>query len=497
MHHFLFRIWRQFRKDFVKTQVATRRPVHDRLALEMLEDRLTPSTIQANAILNGSVDVAGTGLSGATVGLQGLTTTGRQVSYQAITNSSGNYSFTQLLPGNYNLTQTPPTGFVGGLPGITGVTLTQGQTLSDQKLGIAGLAPEFVSLGYFLSDSAAVFQPLQPSAGAGKTTGFTLDTDTVLGAQTVTTGTPSYINLPTYFYDPDTTNPVVTFNTTLGAIEVDLDAKDDPVTVTNFLDYIDSGDFTDGIFNRLSNLSQTSAESPAPKPYQVLQGGGFNYTATGSTVTGFTALTPFQSIPNESNDSTSPNAMGTLAMARGSAANSATSQFFFNLTNNTKDLAGTPGNGYAVFGKVANAASLNVLEQYASQYTPNDQTGNTALASGVASNFYALPLSNGFTPTANTAGLGAATSNIAGITSVTVTTPSKGDLTYSVTSSNTSAITATLGQNTSASTFSADQLQLSVANGATTGSNSTITLTVSDAKGETITSHFVATVAAS
>jgi peptidyl-prolyl cis-trans isomerase A (cyclophilin A) len=515
MQHFFFGLFQRPHSDQAKQRLTARPPVHSKPTLEILEARLTPTTYTATGVFSGSVDSLGLAVAGATVGLTGTTTTGRQVSYSAVTNANGAFTFNQLLEGTYSLTPTAQ-GFVGGQGGLDDLSLGNGSTVSHLQLGFAGVAPQFVSLGAFETDSSSVFQPYTPPSGSGASaSGYNLDTDTLLGPQSVTVGSttgstspaPTYINLASYFYDPDTVNPTVTFNTTTGqSFDVELYAKDDPVTVNNFLDYIDGGDFNDLIFNRLSSLTSNGSggfEVPPTAANQVIQGGAINYTASGNSVTGLTALTPFQSIPNESNDSVHPNAQYTIAMARTSSVDSATSQFFFNLTNNSSSLAGTPGNGYAVFGQVVNTSSDSTSQSdfntFVSQFTANDQSGNTALTS-INGDLQTLPLLTGFTPTANSATLGSSTTtgDLAGITSITVppapTGKSYDQLTYSVTSSNTNEVVATLGTN--ANGLGADQLQLTSPSTATAGSTAKITLTITDAAGEQVTSTFVATVAA-
>ncbi|MBJ7305042.1 MAG: hypothetical protein JHD26_11400, partial [Gemmataceae bacterium] len=73
--------------------------------LESFEERITPTTniIFANGLLTGSVVVDGgtKGVSGVTIGITGETTTGRSVSYSIVTNTIGNFSIDQLLPGSY------------------------------------------------------------------------------------------------------------------------------------------------------------------------------------------------------------------------------------------------------------------------------------------------------------------------------------------------------------------------------------------------------------
>jgi len=125
-------------------------------------------------------------------------------------------------------------------------------------------------------------------------------------------------------------NPVVKMDTSLGSVLLVLDAKAAPVTVANFLAYVDKGNYNGTIFHRVINGF-------------MIQGGGFDQT-----------LLQRPSLPPIKLETSGglENRRGTLAMARTSDPNSATSQFFINLVDNAF-LNPSPGNpGYAVFGKV-------------------------------------------------------------------------------------------------------------------------------------------------
>lgn len=129
--------------------------------------------------------------------------------------------------------------------------------------------------------------------------------------------------------------PVVQFSLAQGAIEVELDPERAPVTVNNFLNYVNSGFYNNTIFHRVV------ADF-------VIQGGGY---APGTTNP--TAKNPTQpAIVLESNNGLS-NLRGTLAMARTGEPNSATSQFYINVVDNPSlDYKSDEEPGYAVFGRV-------------------------------------------------------------------------------------------------------------------------------------------------
>jgi cyclophilin family peptidyl-prolyl cis-trans isomerase len=481
-------IWNRFLSDNrleTRPKPSSRR---SRPTVEILEDRTTPS-ISASGVLNGIVFSGGgnSGLAGVNVTLTGTTTTGSSVKVSEATDSTGAFNFNQLLPGTYALSSAPPSGFVAGNPsGVTGIALAAGQTVTID-LRVGGLSPSGISLAYFLASASGTPRFTVPTPGAGSAAGFTLDSANPLTNQSIIAGTTSFLDLSGNFLDPNTTNgTVVTFNTSQGSFNVTLFDKDAPQTVTNFLDYVQAGDYTNDLFHRLSNLSQTSPINPPPTPFQVLQGGGFTVkTDASNNITGFTALTTFQPIQNESNDALHPNALGTLSMARGSAVNSATGQFFFNLTDNSQGLSAAAGNGFTVFGAVTGGAGTTALQNFANNYTPRDETTATGQSS-----FFALPLVKGFTPASNFP-TGATTSDLAEINSVTVSQPPTGQLTYAIVgNSKPSVVAATLGANTSTSTFSANQLQLI----AKTAGTSVISIQITDIKGESVIKQFTVTV---
>ncbi len=123
----------------------------------------------------------------------------------------------------------------------------------------------------------------------------------------------------------------VVMETSKGTIELELDAARAPVTVANFVQYVNKGHYDGLIFHRVI-------------PGFMVQGGGFTpdmqQKATDAP------------IKIESNNGLK-NARGTIAMARTSNPNSATSQFFINVKDNAMlDYPGGDGYGYTVFGKV-------------------------------------------------------------------------------------------------------------------------------------------------
>lgn len=128
-------------------------------------------------------------------------------------------------------------------------------------------------------------------------------------------------------------NPVVTMKTTHGVVEIELNQEKAPLSVANFLAYVDAKFYDNTIFHRVI-------------PGFMIQGGGFNKKMEQKTTRA--------PVKNEANNGLL-NDTGTIAMARTSDPHSATAQFFINVENNSAlnhtDMT-EAGWGYAVFGKV-------------------------------------------------------------------------------------------------------------------------------------------------
>jgi cyclophilin family peptidyl-prolyl cis-trans isomerase len=138
---------------------------------------------------------------------------------------------------------------------------------------------------------------------------------------------------------------MVRFETNHGAFTVELFPDKAPVTVANFLQYVDDGFFDNTIFHRVI-------------PGFVIQGGGF--------VPGMKQKKTREPIENEAKNGLR-NLRGSLSMARTNDINSATSQFFVNLKDNAF-LDNSPGNfGYAVFARVTDG--LEVIDAIAAVAT--------------------------------------------------------------------------------------------------------------------------------
>ena len=147
-------------------------------------------------------------------------------------------------------------------------------------------------------------------------------------------------------------SPIVEIKTNKGTIAVELYSDKAPKSVENFLAYAESGFYNGTIFHRVINDF-------------MIQGGG--YTAN------LERKETRAPIPNEANNGLK-NEVGTVAMARTSDPNSATSQFFINVRDNAflDFQSETPqGWGYAVFGKVVEGMDIvNAIKQ-----TPTSDRG--------------------------------------------------------------------------------------------------------------------------
>jgi cyclophilin family peptidyl-prolyl cis-trans isomerase len=138
---------------------------------------------------------------------------------------------------------------------------------------------------------------------------------------------------------PQGGSTVVILETSQGNIEIELDAKSAPVTVENFLAYVDAGHYDGTIFHRVI-------------PGFMIQGGGFDAAMSQKPTRA--------PIKNEA-DNGLGNARGTIAMARTNDPNSATAQFFINTVDNANLNRNPSSAGYAVFGKVT--AGMDVVDK--------------------------------------------------------------------------------------------------------------------------------------
>lgn len=158
-----------------------------------------------------------------------------------------------------------------------------------------------------------------------------------------------------------TDNPIVSLNTNFGSILLELFEDEAPGTVDNFLNYVNDSDYINSFFHRRAFL-QTSGVG-------VLQGGGFT---TGEVVLDDTPQ--FGNVPTDApiqNEPGVPNVRTTIAMAKTSDPNSATSQFYFNVVDNSQALD-NPANsgGFTVFGRALDMTVVDAISSLNTTATP-------------------------------------------------------------------------------------------------------------------------------
>ena len=140
------------------------------------------------------------------------------------------------------------------------------------------------------------------------------------------------------------TNPVVEMETSAGSIKIELRPDLTPITVENFLRYVDNGYYDGLIFHRVISGF-------------MIQGGGFDSDMVQKST--------YDPIKNEADTGVS-NGRGTIAMARTGVVDSATSQFFINLVNNGRldyQNSSPSGYGYTAFGSVTEG--MDVVDEIA------------------------------------------------------------------------------------------------------------------------------------
>ncbi len=145
--------------------------------------------------------------------------------------------------------------------------------------------------------------------------------------------------------------PTVRMSTTEGVMNIQMDETNTPLTVDNFLNYANAGDYDSSIFTRAVTGF-------------IIQGGSMNVTSS-NTMGAVPINAP---VVNEySSGKTLEPLRGTIALAKlGTDPNSATNQFFFNLTDNSSTLDSQNG-GFTSFGTITNASGLAVMDAIAAK----------------------------------------------------------------------------------------------------------------------------------
>lgn len=144
---------------------------------------------------------------------------------------------------------------------------------------------------------------------------------------------------------------IVRFETSLGDFDVNLFDEYTPETVENFLAYVEDGAYDDTFVHR------------SVKGF-VVQGGGYTYDADYSALDRILDTPHIDTFPPVINESVLSNQRGTISMAKGRDPNSATSEWFINVADNS---GGEPNldnefEGYAVFGQVV-GDGMDVIDE--------------------------------------------------------------------------------------------------------------------------------------
>ena len=209
---------------------------------------------------------------------------------------------------------------------------------------------------------------------------------------------------------------VVTFNTNLGSVEVDLFDALAPKTVANFLQYVNANEYSGTVIHRATTVTDTGLA--------IIQGGGFTYSDATKL---FSEIAQNAPVVNEYSH---PNTRGTISMARTQDINSATSQWFFNTVDNSTALgpANTTYGPFTVFGQVVGLGMSDVdkidglTASRLSKFDFSTATFNYGSATFSASNFASMPVLNTYTQTNYNNGVKPTLEQMVVINSVTATT---------------------------------------------------------------------------
>ncbi len=165
-----------------------------------------------------------------------------------------------------------------------------------------------------------------------------------IDAQSVEVGASTVVDLSDHFEFAGVSGQLVRWETVFGDFDVELLASAAPNHVTNFLAYAQAGDYDNTLIHRVAALATAGVPG-------IVQGGLYH------SVIPLTSVVSRGAVNLEYN---LPNARGTLAAARTSNVNSATSQWYFNTDNNSTVLNESNGGGYTVFARVISDGMTSV-----------------------------------------------------------------------------------------------------------------------------------------
>jgi cyclophilin family peptidyl-prolyl cis-trans isomerase len=198
------------------------------------------------------------------------------------------------------------------------------------------------------------------------------DVPSQIGDFTIYAGASRSFDVATAYPDPGVTD-AVRMTTVLGNIDIELFGQQKPITVTNFLQYVDQGRF---FISDPTTHQTASSFIHRSIPGFIIQGGGYLGTVNPSPTPG-SANNPVQptqvlTFPRIKNEPGIANKRGTIAMAQsGTDPDSAKSEWFINLADNsTLDVRSNNLGPYTVFGKVVGNA-MTVVDAIAAVKTYN------------------------------------------------------------------------------------------------------------------------------
>lgn len=268
-----------------------------------------------------------------------------------------------------------------------------------------------------------------------------------LGDVSVTSGAfPTTLNLANRFNSTTISGNVVRFATSFGGasanIDIEMFNQQTPQTVANFLSYVNSNRFDSTFFHR------------SVRGF-VVQGGGYSFPSGNAIQKNPTVVNEFSTSPR--NSANKVNTRGTVAMAKkGGDPNSADSEFFFNLADNSSNLDNQNG-GFTTFGRVV-GTGMTVVDQIAA--LPSSDFGSP---------FDEVPVAN------YTNGQELKQENVVFVNSARVISP----LSFSVSSSDLTLVNPVL-----------DGTNLRLAYQPNVSGVATISLTATDLDGATLTTTF-------
>jgi cyclophilin family peptidyl-prolyl cis-trans isomerase len=463
-------------------QAPPKRPSARRARPQLLalEERCVPAfnpmsvvtgSVYVDSDHNGVFDSGDRRLPGVPVTLTGTSNVGAPVNMTAVTDVSGTFRFRVDL-GSYEAIARNGTliGNAGSGVSVVGVHPTFDGQFLQTSIGFIGLSQGAFSLRRFLAStppgsSSLVLGP--PGTGGEGNSAPTIRA--AIGTITVTsTSTTQMIDLAGVFTDRDLTTSRVRMVTSKGNINLTLFDGLAPRTVANYYDYILHHKYDSSIFHRLGAFLHQGSTTR-----DVLQGGDFTFSETNGsgTLTKLAGDNP----PTVADEVNLPNTAGTIAMAKTGLPNSATSEFFFNLIDNTNQLSVPPqtNGGFTVFGRI-DPASQPVLNALAASHVEQNNSTITAFDSSLTD----LPLRSGAVKTNFPAGTVA--TDYALVKNFVVLSRNE-YLTYSlVSNSNNSVVTAAITDN---------RLTLTFVSGHT--GSATITLRATDRFGAHIDTAFI------